>query len=190
MRALSVLFAFLFSPMAAPEHGMNVALRVDPLSAPAIRAIASLAPAPAARCSQASVAGLVNAFLAATKAELVRCKAAGGFAELLSESPEPATAGVVLSLPSPAALHGLLQRLLAGETVDPTVPLSEGDQHGIMATFCGASGGLSGQLYRDAVAAASRQNRNFADDFLIMVRTAYVDEAGEEQSLTSTLFDA
>lgn len=190
MRALSVLFAFLFSPMAAPEHGMNVALRVDPLSAPAIRAIASLAPAPAARCSQASVAGLVNAFLAATKAELVRCKAAGGFAELLSESPEPATAGVVLSLPSPAALHGLLQRLLAGETVDPTVPLSEGDQHGIMATFCGASGGLSGQLYRDAVAAASRQNRNFADDFLILVRTAYVDEAGEEQSLTSTLFDA
>ena len=172
--------------MAAPEHGLNVALRADPSSVSAL--LFFLPPAPLERCSQEAVAALVNCFMAATKAELVRCKSAGGFAELLSDAPEPSAAGVVLAFPSPTALYGLLQRLLAGETVDPSAPLRDGDEHGICAVFCRACGGLSGHLYHDAVEAAQRQGRSFTD-MLLMVRTQYVDEEGEEQTLTSTLFD-
>jgi hypothetical protein len=170
--------------MAAPEHGLNVALRADPDSPHFV----GLPPAPPERCSQAAVAAVVESFMAATKPELLRCKRAGGFAEVFSTVPEASTAGLALLLPSPTALYGLLQRLLAGETVDPAEPLTGGDAHGICAVFCGASGGLSGKLYQDAVAAAQRQNRTFAD-LLITVRTAYVDEEGEEQTLTSTLFE-
>lgn len=163
-------------------HGLNVALCATP-GVPV-----ELPPAPPAHCSREVVVATLNALLVAARPELQRCKRTGGFAELTSAATVPAQAGVVLSFPSPSAIVDIMRRMHAGETVDPAMPLHAHDAHGLLATFCGADGALSGKLYEHAVAFAARHGRAFSD-VLLMVLTNYVDESGEAQQLQTVLLD-
>jgi len=163
-------------------HGLNVALCATP-GTPVL-----LPPLPPPQCSRALVVSLLNALLVAAKPELQRCKHTGGFSELTDGATDPANSGIVLTFPSTATLHQILSRMAAGETVDPAMPLDAGAEHGLLATFCGADGGLSGALHEHAVAFAAQQGLGF-DRVLVVVLTDYVDESGTAQQLQTVLLD-
>jgi len=157
--------------------GMNVALLTrEPFVVP---------PLPPSKPTLREVENLASAFLAAVGPVLYACKATGRMHEFKEQTNDPQKAGVILSFPSAAALHGVMSRMANGEVVDPTAPLP-GHERGVMATYCGADGGYSARVYSVARSCAERRGKTF-EEVVVVVCTHYTDESGAAQSLESVL---
>lgn len=123
-------------------------------------------PIPPDRVSRERVIEYIDCFQAHIAYSMRMCKAAGYFGRFLNTTTDPAKAGLVFVFDSPAKLHQVSRRLNLGALVDPT-------GEGILATFCGADGHMSGELY-DEVAARGRN----LDDLMFAIVVNFEDEAG------------
>ena len=166
------------------DHNLCFALRATPGAPPM-----EVFPPPPAQCTREEVVARVNAFLTVVRWELLRLKREGRFNQVADLTPEPAKAGVVLVFPSLGKLHEVMERVRAGETVDPTAmervragETVDPTAHGQLAMYC------SDGLYDHATAFAAQRGRAFKD-VLVYVVTSYVDLAGQEQTLRSVLLD-